>query len=204
MALGGERRLDEYELPWLVGYENSQPVRVGNAAFAQFQLDVYGEVIDALWQAIRAGMPPHPAFWAMLRGIIDYVAQHWENPADNGMWEIRGEPKHFTQSKVMAWVAFDRAVKAIEAAEFVGPLEQWRQLRDRIHSEVIERGYDPERNTFTQYYGSKQLDASLLLLTQVGFLPADDSRIVGTVKAIERELTMSRSWRAIQPSPKKC
>jgi GH15 family glucan-1,4-alpha-glucosidase len=187
-GVAGERRLEEYKLPWLVGYETSQPVRIGNAAFAQFQLDVYGEVIDALWQAIRSGMPPHPAFWTMLRGILDYVARHWERPADNGMWEIRGKPQHFTHSKVMAWVAFDRAVKAVEANEFEGPVEEWRVLRDRIHAEVIELGYDSNRGTFTQYYGSEQLDASLLLLTQVGFLPADDPRIRGTVDAIQREL----------------
>jgi GH15 family glucan-1,4-alpha-glucosidase len=184
----GERRLEEYELPWLCGYENSRPVRIGNAAYAQFQLDVYGEVIDALWQAIRAGMKPHPAFWPMLRGIVNYVGRHWQQPADRGMWEVRGDPQHFTESKVMAWVAFDRAVKAIEAGSFEGPLEEWRALRDRIHAEVLEKGYDAKRNTFTQYYGSEQLDASLLLLSHVGFLPPDDPRIVGTVEAIEREL----------------
>jgi GH15 family glucan-1,4-alpha-glucosidase len=184
----GERRLEEYELSWLCGYDNSAPVRVGNAAYAQFQLDVYGEVIDALWQAIRAGMKPHPAFWPMLRGILEYVARHWEQPADRGMWEIRGEPQHFTESKAMAWVAFDRAVKAIEAGAFEGPLEEWRALRDRVHAEILEKGYDPKRNTFTQYYGSTQLDASLLLLSHIGFLPPDDPRIRGTIEAIEREL----------------
>jgi GH15 family glucan-1,4-alpha-glucosidase len=133
-------------------------------------------------------MPPHPAFWAMLRGIIEYVRHHWVMPSDHGMWEIRGERQHFTQSKAMAWVAFDRAVKAIEAGKFEGPLEEWRALRDEIHADVIAHGYDARRQTFTQFYGSEQLDASLLLLTQVGFLPADDPRMVGTIEAIEREL----------------
>jgi GH15 family glucan-1,4-alpha-glucosidase len=187
-GVAGERRLEETELPWLPGYQNSRPVRIGNAAFAQFQLDVYGEVIDALWQAVRGGMAPHPTFWAMLRRILDYVEDHWQEPAEHGMWEIRGEPRHFTQSKVMAWVAFDRAVKAIEAGAFDGPLEKWKSLREQIKAEILERGYDAAQQTFTQYYGSSDVDASLLLLTQVGFLPPDDPRMLGTIRAIEREL----------------
>jgi GH15 family glucan-1,4-alpha-glucosidase len=163
-------------------------VRIGNAAYRQFQLDVYGEVIDALWQAVRAGMAPHPSFWRMLRRLLEYVAMHWSSPAENGMWEVRGEPRHFTHSKVMAWVAFDRAVLAAEAGTFDGPVEEWRAMRERIHADVLRHGYDARRNTFTQSYGSHELDASLLLIPAVGFLPFDDDRVRGTITAIEEEL----------------
>jgi GH15 family glucan-1,4-alpha-glucosidase len=187
-GVAGERRLEEWELPWLPGYENSAPVRVGNAAFAQFQLDVYGEVLDALWQGVRLGLPSHPQFWALFRGIIDYVSENWERHADHGMWEIRGKPRHFVHSKVMAWVALDRVVRAVEAGIIDGPIADWRALRDRIRAEILARGFDAARNTFTQSYGSKDVDASLLLLTHVGFLPPDDPRIRGTIAAIEKDL----------------
>jgi len=187
-GVGGERRLAEYELKFLPGYEASSPVRVGNAASDQFQLDVYGEVVDAGYAALKGGMVASDETWAMLRGVIDYVAHHWQNPADNGMWEVRGGRRHFTHSKVMAWVAFDRAVKIIEDFGYPGPLEEYRTIRDRIHLEVCERAYDERRRTFTQSYGSQQLDASVLLIPLVGFLPADDDRVRGTLAAVEREL----------------
>jgi GH15 family glucan-1,4-alpha-glucosidase len=186
-GLAGERRLMEYELPWLSGYEGSRPVRVGNAAHQQFQLDVYGEVFDALYQARRAGLAPLGDAWQMAKSVHKYLDTAWKEP-DEGIWEVRGGRRHFTHSKVMAWVAFDRAVKAVEQFALDGPVERWRALRADVHDEVCRKGYDAGRNTFVQSYGSKELDASLLMIPLVGFLPADDPRMIGTVEAIAREL----------------
>jgi GH15 family glucan-1,4-alpha-glucosidase len=186
-GVAGERRLTELELPWLGGYERSRPVRVGNAASAQLQLDVYGEVMDALYQARASGAPAEPAAWKIQLALLEHLEEAWREP-DEGIWEIRGERRHFVHSKAMAWVAFDRAVRSVETQDLDGPVDRWRKLRDEIHAEVCEHGYDEERGSFTQSYGSRELDASLLLLPLVGFLPASDPRFRGTVEAIEREL----------------
>ena len=183
----GERRLPEMELEWLPGYAESRPVRIGNAASRQHQLDVYGEVMDALHQARRAGIEPSAPAWDVQRALLDFLESAWHEP-DEGIWEVRGPRRHFTHSKVMAWVAMDRAVKAVELFHLEGPVERWRRVRQEIHDEICQRGYDAERRTFTQYYGSRQLDASLLMAPLVGFLPAHDERVRGTVEAIEREL----------------
>ena len=186
-GMRGERRLPELELPWLPGFEDSRPVRIGNAAVNQLQIDVYGEVMDALHLARRAGIPPDPDAWALQRALISHLETAWRQP-DEGIWEVRGPRRHFTHSKVMAWVAFDRAVKAVERYGADGPVDRWRQLRAEVHAEVCEKGFDPRRDTFTQYYGSQDLDASLLMIPLVGFLPATEPRVIGTVKAIERDL----------------
>jgi len=186
-SIRGARRLPELELPWLSGYEESRPVRIGNDAHGQFQLDVYGEVIDLLYAAHRSGKQPSDDDWALSKAIIDAVESRWEKP-DRGLWEVRGDAQHFVHSKVMAWVALDRAVKGVEELGLEGPVECWRGVRDAIHADVCERGFDTQRQTFTQYYGSRELDASTLLIPIVGFLPADDPRVRGTVAAIEREL----------------
>ena len=183
----GERRLSEYELPWLPGYEGSSPVRVGNAAHEQYQLDVYGEVLDALHQTRRTGIAEDPDAWAVQTAILDFLEGGWRDP-DEGIWEVRGPRRDFTHSKVMAWVAFDRAVKAVEEFGFEGPVDRWRACRDEVHKEVCEKGFDADRNTFTQYYGSTSLDASTLMIPLVGFLPGDDPRVAGTVDAIQSEL----------------
>jgi GH15 family glucan-1,4-alpha-glucosidase len=186
-GLAGERMLPEFELPWLPGYANSRPVRVGNAAHRQFQLDVYGEVVDALHQAREGGLSESPDAWALERALVGQVARVWEAP-DEGIWEVRGPRQHFTHSKVMAWVAVDRAVQAVEHFGLAGPVDEWRALRDRIHADVCARAWDPALGAFTQAYGNGRLDASLLLLPLVGFLPATDPRVLGTVAAIERDL----------------
>jgi GH15 family glucan-1,4-alpha-glucosidase len=186
---GGERRLTETELPWLSGYEGARPVRIGNAASEQFQLDVYGELMDCLHQALRAGLHPDLDAWSLQRELLAHLETCWHEP-DEGIWEVRGGPKDFTHSKVMAWAAFDRAVLGVEQFRLEGPVERWRALRDTIHREVCERGFDPARNAFTQSYGSPDLDASLLLMPLVGFLPATDPRVLGTIDAIERELVV--------------
>ena len=186
-GLAGERRLPELELDWLSGYEGSRPVRIGNAASLQLQLDVYGEVMDALHLSRRVGLAAHEAGWALQRALMEHLETIWEDP-DEGIWEVRGPRRHFTHSKVMAWVAFDRAVKGVEEFGLEGPVERWRAVRQRVHDSVTRQGYDPELSSFVQSYGSKELDASLLALPLVGFLPADDPRMVGTVRAIEREL----------------
>jgi GH15 family glucan-1,4-alpha-glucosidase len=186
-GVAGERRLTEYEVPWLDGYEGSRPVRVGNAASEQLQVDVYGEVMDALYQARSHGLAFEPSAWALQLKLLDALEQTWAQP-DEGIWEVRGGRRHFTHSKVMAWVAFDRGVRAVEEQELDGPVERWRALRDQIHAEVCERGFDVELNSFTQSYGAKELDASLLLIPLVGFLPASDPRVRGTIEAVEREL----------------
>jgi GH15 family glucan-1,4-alpha-glucosidase len=186
-GVAGERRLTESELPWLAGYEGSQPVRIGNAASEQFQLDVYGEVIDALYQARVLGIGIDPQAWRIQLLALDHLQDAWRQP-DEGIWEIRGERRHFVHSKVMTWVAFDRAVRTVENQGLEGPVDRWREVRDEIHREVCERGFDEEVGSFTQSYGSKEIDASLLLLPLVGFLPADDPRVRGTIEAVEREL----------------
>jgi GH15 family glucan-1,4-alpha-glucosidase len=186
-SITGKRRLDEYELGWLPGYGGATPVRVGNAASTQFQLDVYGEVMDSLHLARAAGLEPKPAAWNIQVALLEFMESHWRKP-DEGIWEIRGPRRHFTHSKVMAWVAFDRAVKDVEMFGLAGPVERWRQVRSAIHAQVCESGFDAQRNTFVQAYGSPHLDASLLLIPQVGFLPPEDPRVRGTAEAIEREL----------------
>jgi GH15 family glucan-1,4-alpha-glucosidase len=185
-GVGGERRLSEWEVNWLPGYERSAPVRIGNAAVDQRQLDVYGEVIDALTLSRQAGLSFDPHIWSLQRQLLDFLEQHWHEP-DEGIWEVRGPRRHFVHSKVMAWVAFDRAIKLV-ALGATGPLSRWEAIRDEIHAQVSDLGYDKERGVFTQYYGSKELDASVLLIAEVGFLPPDDPRLVSTVKVIKREL----------------
>jgi GH15 family glucan-1,4-alpha-glucosidase len=186
-GVAGERYLKEWVADWLPGFQGSKPVRIGNAAHSQLQLDVYGEVIDALHQARRAGMDALDHAWSIQRELLDYLATAWEQP-DESIWEVRCERRHFTYSKVMCWVAFDRSLADAEQFGFTGPIEQWRALRARIHAEVCERGYDAERNCFVQSYGSPELDASLLLIPAVGFLPPTDPRVLGTIAAIERNL----------------
>jgi GH15 family glucan-1,4-alpha-glucosidase len=186
-GLAGERTLPEFQLDHLAGYENSKPVRVGNAASAQFQLDVYGEVIDAMHAARVAGVKTDETAWHLQRHLIEFVIAHWRDP-DEGIWEIRGPRRHFTHSKVMAWVALDRAVKAVEQFGLDGDLAGWKAVRAEIHEEVCCNGFNTTRGAFTQYYGSAELDASLLMMPLVGFLPALDPRITSTVELIEREL----------------
>ena len=186
-GIAGERRLTELELGWLGGYEGSRPVRIGNAASKQRQLDVYGEVLDALYHARLAGLEPSAEAWALTSKLLEWLEEAWREP-DEGIWEVRGRRRHFTHSKVMAWVAFDRAVRSIEEDGVEGPVERWRAVRDEIHDEVCREGFDPEVGAFTQSYGSPKLDASALMMPLVGFLPADDPRIVATVRAIERNL----------------
>ncbi len=186
-GLHGERSLDERELPWLAGYEGSSPVRIGNAASGQLQLDVYGEVLECLHQARRHGLKPAPHGWSLQRNIVEHLATIWDQP-DEGMWEIRGPRQHFTLSKIMAWVAVDRMIKDVARHHLSGPVEDWRRLRDTIAERVLREGYDPVRNTFVQSFGSKEVDAGLLLIPSVGFLPATDPRVVGTVKAVEEDL----------------
>jgi GH15 family glucan-1,4-alpha-glucosidase len=185
----GERWLAEREIDWLPGYEASAPVRVGNAAVDQFQLDVYGEVMDSLHQARRQGLAEEDSDWQLQSQIMDFLESKWKEP-DEGLWEIRGQRRHFTHSKIMAWVGFDRAVKAVDEFGLDGPSGRWKGLRDDIHREVCREGFDSERGAFTQYYGTKQLDASLLLTPLVGFLPASDERVKGTIEAIEKELSV--------------
>ncbi|MFI5752411.1 glycoside hydrolase family 15 protein [Streptomyces sp. NPDC051644] len=187
-GIAGERELGEAELDWLPGYENSGPVRVGNGAAGQLQLDVYGEVVDLLSEAHQACLDRHDTSTGLWLRMVEYLEKHWDEP-DEGIWEMRGPRRHFVHSKVMAWVAVDRTIKLIESGDAEGPLERLCELRDDIHRDVCDRGYDKERNTFTQSYGSKELDASLLLIPQMGFLPPDDKRVIGTIEAIQRELS---------------
>ena len=183
----GERRLTEWLVPWLDGYEKSQPVRIGNAAHDQFQLDVYGEVMDAAHQARQGGLGIREAGWDVQREILAHVEKVWREP-DEGIWEVRSTREQFTYSKAMAWVAFDRAIKSAETWNLPAPLGRWREIRKEIHEDVCARGFDPELNSFVRAYGTQELDASLLLLPAIGFLPGDDPRICGTVAAIERRL----------------
>ncbi len=188
-GVDGERRLPEQELDWLSGFHDSRPVRIGNGAAEQFQLDVYGEVMDALHHARTMGMKPDDDAWALQLVLVDFVEQHWREP-DEGIWEVRGPRQHFTHSKVMAWVAFDRAARGVEEHGLPGDAARFRRLADEVHRDVCTKGLHAGRGTFVQSYGSSQLDASLLLLALVGFLPAHDPRIVATVDAIERDLTV--------------
>jgi GH15 family glucan-1,4-alpha-glucosidase len=186
----GERRLEELEIPWLSGYENSKPVRIGNAASNQFQLDVYGEVLGAMYRAHQAGIENRETDWRLQVALLNFLESNWNKP-DEGIWEVRGGRKHFTHSKMMAWVAFDRAVKLVEecGCRATGNVDRWRKIRDQIHAEVCARGYSAKKKSFTQYYGSDTLDASLLMMPLAGFLPFTDERVRGTIEAIERELT---------------
>ena len=183
----GERRLPEFELPWLPGYEGSKPVRIGNSASKQFQLDVYGEVLDVLHQARRRHVEPDDQSWAIQRIILHDLADRWHEP-DEGIWEVRGPRRHFTHSKVMAWVAMDRGVRAVEEYGRQGDVERWRQVRDEIHAEVLARGYDEELGSFVQAYDTKRVDASLLTIPLFGFLPPEDPRVQGTLEAVRRDL----------------
>ena len=189
-GIGGEHRLTELELPWLAGYENSRPVRIGNAASEQFQLDIFGEVLAVLYAALQVGLPerdPTRSPGIDLSAVIEVVERRWRDP-DEGIWEIRGKPQHFTYSKVSAWTALDRAIKFAEGTGPAATLERWRRVRDEIHADVCMHGFDRERNTFVQYYGAKGLDASLLLIPILGFLPPQDPRVLGTIDAIQREI----------------
>jgi GH15 family glucan-1,4-alpha-glucosidase len=183
----GERRLPEYEAPWLAGFDGSRPVRFGNAAHDQLQLDVFGELEDALFEARRLGIAPDEWAWSLEQKLLAALERRWRDP-DHGIWEVRGPRRHFVHSRVMAWVAFDRAIKSVEGFGLEGPIDHWRALRDEIHAEVCARGYDDHRHSFRRSYEEESLDASLLLLPLVGFLPVEDPRITGTVAAVEREL----------------
>ncbi len=183
----GERRLPEWDLPWLPGYEGSHPVRTGNKAVDQFQLDVYGEIMDAMHQTRRSGIDPDESAWQFQRALMEFLESAWDRP-DEGIWEVRGPRRHFTHSKVMAWVAMDLAVKAGERFDLDGPVDRWRHIRAEIHAQVCRQGFDPDIGAFVQYYGGRSLDASLLMIPLVGFLPATDERVMGTVRAIERHL----------------
>ena len=186
-GLDGRRRLPEATLDWLDGYEGSRPVRTGNAAAQQFQLDVWGEVLDALHLSRQAGIASQDAAWDLQLALIGFLEQHWADP-DNGLWEVRGPLRHFVHSKVMAWVGMDRAVQAVERFGLDGPVDRWRTVRQEIHDEVCTKGFDTDRGTFTQFYGSEGLDAALLLIPRVGFLPWDDPRVVGTIDAVQKDL----------------
>jgi GH15 family glucan-1,4-alpha-glucosidase len=186
-GVGGERWLPENEVPWLPGYEGSRPVRTGNMAANQLQLDVYGEVIDTLHAAREAELSSLEEAWRMQKVLLTHLESVWNQP-DQGIWETRSKPKHFTHSRLLCWVAFDRAVRSCDRFNLDGDIERWRTIRDTIHADICTHGYDAARNTFIQYYGGESLDAALLLIPQLGFLPVDDPRVAGTIAAIEREL----------------
>ena len=188
-GISGERQLPEREIPWLPGYEGAAPVRVGNAASTQYQLDVYGEVLDTFHLTRAAGVATQKSAWNVHKVLLDFLERNWERP-DEGIWEVRGPRRHFTHSKVMAWVAFDRAVKAVERFGLDGKVGRWRELRAAVHAQVCRDGFDVERNTFVQHYGSKNLDASLLMIPLVGFLPPEDPRVLGTIESIRSELAV--------------
>ena len=188
-GVAGERRITEQELDWLGGYQGSRPVRIGNAAVNQFQLDVYGEVMDTLHLGRHIGLESDEAAWDLQQALLEFLESNWRQP-DEGIWEIRGPRRHFTHSKVMAWVALDRAIKAVELMGHDGPVDRWRAVRRELHDEVCREGYDAKRDSFVQFYGADHLDASLLQIPLVGFLPADDPRVKGTVAAIQRELVV--------------
>ncbi|RKR20891.1 GH15 family glucan-1,4-alpha-glucosidase [Arthrobacter oryzae] len=198
-GLHGERRLPELELPWLRGYENSAPVRTGNGAAGQLQLDVWGEVLDCLSLTRNSLLKHSDDAWDVQVALMEHLETAWRQP-DNGLWEMRGPQRHFTHSKVMAWVAADRMVKGVRDFGLVGPADRWEELRDTIHAEVMANGFDADRNTFVQSYGRPELDASLLLLPRVGFLPPDDPRIIGTIDAVQSELTHDGFLRRYLPS----
>ncbi|WP_227875995.1 glycoside hydrolase family 15 protein [Kushneria konosiri] len=186
-GIGGERRLVEHELPWLSGFNGATPVRIGNGAWQQQQLDVYGEVMDALHRARRHALAPESDLWHVQYQLLEYLEQHWQEPGA-GLWELRGPQRHYTHSRVMVWVAFDRAVKAVECFDMKGDLERWKALRQQVHDEVCAHGFNERRQSFVQYYGGEALDVSALLLPLMGFLPADDPRMVSTVDLIRKEL----------------
>jgi GH15 family glucan-1,4-alpha-glucosidase len=186
-GLHGERRLTELELGWLPGYENSAPVRTGNAAYQQFQLDIFGEIANTLFQCRQAGLGPEEGGEAVAQALLEFVETGWEKP-DEGIWEMRGPRRHFVHSKMMAWVALDRAVRSVEKGWMKADASRWKALRDQIHEQVCREGFNTEMNSFVQFYGSRHLDASVLMMPLVGFLPADDPRMIGTVKAIETNL----------------
>jgi GH15 family glucan-1,4-alpha-glucosidase len=187
-GVGGERRITELEVEWLPGYAGSRPVRIGNAAHEQFQLDVYGEMMDALHEARRHGLASDDHAWSLQTTVLDFLEGAWDRP-DEGIWEVRGPRRHFTHSKVLAWVAFDRAVETVDRWGAPGPADRWRRIRAEIHEEVCREGFNVELNSFTQAYGSDELDASTLLIPLLGFLPPEDPRVIGTVNAIQRDLT---------------
>ena len=187
-SIDGARRLPEADLPWLSGYEGSSPVRTGNAASDQLQLDVWGETLDALFLARQAGLPADRDAWALQVALMNHLESAWSEP-DNGLWEVRGDRQHFTHSKIMAWVAADRMARSVRTHDLPGPVLRWEQLREQIHHDVVANAFDAGRNTFTQAYGSTALDASLLLIPRVGFLPATDPRVIGTIDAVRRELS---------------
>jgi glucoamylase len=186
-GLSGERHLIEWEVDWLPGYQGARPVRIGNAAYRQLQLDVYGEVMDALHLARERGIEESPESWAMQRGLMRHLEKIWQQP-DKGLWEVRGPDRHFTHSRVMVWVAFDRAIRAVEQDGVPGPVDKWRELRDAVHLEVLTKGWNADLGTFTQYYGGTELDAATLLIPAVGFLPGTDPRVLGTIEAIRAKL----------------
>ncbi len=188
-GLDGRRRLPEYPIDWLPGFEGSKPVRIGNAAAGQLQIDVWGETLDALHLSREAGLETDPDVWRLQKALVEYLEEHWHD-LDNGLWEVRGPRRAFVHSRVLAWAGLDRMVRAVEERGLEDePVERWRAVRDRIHADVCTHGFDADRNTFTQFYGSDGLDAALLLIGQVGFLPWDDPRVVGTVDAVQRELS---------------
>lgn len=199
-GIAGERRLAELELDWLDGYEGSRPVRIGNLAAEQLQLDVFGEIMDTLHLSHESGLDVDDAGWQLQRALMRHLEAIYGEP-DSGIWEVRGPKRHFVHSKVMAWVAFDRAVKSIEKWHLEGPLDRWRAIREKLHAEICERGYDRKKTSFVQYYGATETDASLLMMPLVGFLPADDPRIIGTIRAIETELVVDRLVRRYVPHP---
>ncbi|MDQ1381490.1 MAG: hypothetical protein QOJ71_2209 [Actinomycetota bacterium] len=198
-GVAGERRLTEIELDWLIGYEGSRPVRIGNGAHSQLQLDVYGELLDVLWQAARMGTPPSENTWALALLLLTVLEERWHEP-DEGIWEVRGGRRHFTHSKVLCWVAFDRAIAMVEQGRYEGPVERWREIRAEIHAEVCAKGYHEERGAFTQCFGSDDLDAAALMIPLVGFLPGNDRRVVSTLDAINRELTVDGLVRRYDPT----
>jgi GH15 family glucan-1,4-alpha-glucosidase len=199
-GLDGTRRLTEFELPWLAGYAGSAPVRVGNAAADQFQLDVWGEVLDGLYLAREGGIPQHPDAWDLQIALLDHLESVWHDP-DNGLWEVRGPRQHFVQSKLMAWVAFDRMVRTVRTSKVRGDVDRWEATRDTIKADIMANGFDEKKNSFVQAYGSQELDASLLLIPRVGFLPGDDPRVTGTIDAIERELCSGGFVQRYRPGP---
>ncbi|MFP5246798.1 MAG: glycoside hydrolase family 15 protein, partial [Thermoanaerobaculia bacterium] len=186
-SIRGERHLTELEIEWLPGYENSKPVRVGNAAYKQYQLDVYGEVMDVLHLTRKLDLPPSEDAWRVQRALMRFLERGWKEP-DEGIWEVRGPRRHFTHSKVMAWVAFDRAVAAVEKFALDGPVERWREIRDEIRAEILEKGFRSDVQAFVQFYGSSDTDASLLMLPALGFIDADDPRMLGTIALIRKQL----------------
>jgi GH15 family glucan-1,4-alpha-glucosidase len=199
-SIRGERHLHERDIEWLPGYEGSKPVRVGNAAFRQYQLDVYGEVMDMLHLTRRLGLPPSEDAWRVQRALMRFLESGWKKP-DEGIWEVRGPQRHFTHSKVMAWVAFDRAVAGVEKFALEGPVERWRAFRDEIRAEILEKGFRSDLGAFVQFYGSSDADASLLMLPSLGFLPADDPRMAGTIDFIRAQLETDGLLRRYPTSP---